>query len=138
MHDDSQHHTPLIVKLEYQEGEAVDTVDAPEWFLEYLRGNGVHTHAKLPTEWLHIFATSFKQLEHFTRHLKFGEIQKGLWVSWPKKGSGIHTNLSEQDVRDIILPRGWVNIKVCSIDDSWSALKFVRRAETNQTPHSDA
>ena len=85
MHDDSQHHTPLIVKLEYQEGEAVDTVDAPEWFLEYLRGNGVHTHAKLPTEWLHIFATSFKQLEHFTRHLKFGEIQKGLWVSWPKK-----------------------------------------------------
>lgn len=128
-----EQHTPLIQKLGYLEGEAVDTVDAPEWFLEYLRGNGVHTHAKLPAEWLHIFATSFKQLEHFMRHLKLNEIEKGLWISWPKKGSGIHTNLSEQDLRDIVLPHGWVDVKVCAIDDTWSALKFVRRTEDKKS-----
>lgn len=129
MHDDTTQHTPLIQKLGYAPNEAVDTVDAPEWFLEYLRGNGVHTHAKLPTEWLHIFATSHKQLEHFMRHLKFNEIQKGFWISWPKKGSGIHTKLSEQDLRDIVLPHNWVDVKVCAVDDTWSALKFVRRTD---------
>jgi hypothetical protein len=119
--------TPLIEKLGYAAGEAVDTVDAPEWFLEYLRGNGVHTHAKLPTEWLHMFMTRREQTEHFMRHLKFNEIQKGLWISWPKKGSGIHSDLTDQDLRDMLTAYDWVDVKVCSIDDAWSALKFVRR-----------
>lgn len=123
-----QHDKPLIEKLGYLPEEAVDTVDAPEWFLEYLRGNGVHTHAKLPTEWLHMFMTNRYQLEGFMQHLKLNEIQKGIWISWPKKSSAIHTDITEQVLRDIILPYGWVDIKVCSIDDSWSALKFVRRA----------
>jgi hypothetical protein len=122
--DNPQH---LIQKLGYQHDEAVDTVDAPDWFLEYLRGNGVHTHAKLPTEWLHMFMTNREQTEHFLRHLKFNEIQKGLWVSWPKKDSGVHGDITEQDLRDLILPYGWVDTKVCSIDDTWSALLFVRR-----------
>jgi hypothetical protein len=117
----------LIDKLGYAPGEAVDTVDAPEWFLEYLRGSGIHTHAKLPTEWMHIFMTRREQTEHFLRHLKFNEIQKGLWASWPKKGTGIHADITDQDLRDLMLPYGWVDVKVCAIDDTWSALKFVRR-----------
>jgi hypothetical protein len=125
MHTDTD--KPLIEKLGYLPGEAVDTVDAPEWFLEYLRGNDVHTHAKLPAEWLHMFMTRREQTERFMRHLKFNEIQKGLWISWPKKSSGVHTDISEQDLRDIVLPYDWVDIKVCAIDDTWSALKFVRR-----------
>jgi len=120
-------HTPLIQKLGYLSGEAVDTFEAPEWFLEYLRGNGVHTHAKLPTEWLHLFMTDRTRLDHFLRHLKFNEIQKGMWISWPKKSSSVHTDISEQDLRDLVLPYGWVDVKVCSIDDTWSGLKFVRR-----------
>lgn len=122
-----EHDTPLIEKLGYAPGEAVDTVDAPDWFLEYLRGNGVHTHAKLPTEWLHMFMTNREQTEHFMRHLKFNEIEKGLWVSWPKKGSGIHSDLNDQAIRDIVLPYDWVDVKVCAIDDTWSGLLFVRR-----------
>lgn len=127
MHTDNDR--PLIEKLGYLPEEAVDTVDAPEWFLEYLRGNGVHTHAKLPAEWLHMFMTRREQTEHFMKHLKFNEIQKGLWISWPKKSSGVHTDISEQDLRDIVLPYDWVDIKVCAIDDTWSALKFVRRVQ---------
>jgi hypothetical protein len=123
----SEPHTPLIQKLGYLSGEAVDTFEAPDWFLEYLRGNDVHTHAKLPTEWLHLFVTDRNRLDHFLRHLKFNEIQKGVWISWPKKSSGIHSDISEQDLRDLVLPYGWVDVKVCSIDDTWSGLKFVRR-----------
>jgi hypothetical protein len=118
---------PLIEKLGYVPNEAVDTVDAPEWFLEYLRGNDVHTHAKLPTEWMHLFMTDRERLSHFMLHLKFNEIQKGFWISWPKKKSGLQTNITEQDLRDIVLPYGWVDVKVCSIDERWSGLKFVRR-----------
>ena len=118
---------PLIEKLGYQPGEAVDTVDAPEWFLEYLRGNGVHTHAKLPSEWLHMFMTQRERTEHFMAHLKFNEIQKGLWVSWPKKKSGVRTDITDQALRDIILPYGWVDVKVCAVDEVWSGLLFVRR-----------
>ena len=123
----TEHDKPLIEKLGYAPNEAVDTVDAPDWFLEYLRGNGVHTHAKLPTEWLHMFMTQREQTEHFMKHLKFNEIQKGLWISWPKKSSGIHADITEQNLRDIVLPYGWVDVKVCAVDDTWSALKFVRR-----------
>lgn len=120
---------PLIEKLGYVAGEAVDTVDAPEWFLEYLRGNGIHTHAKLPAEWLHMFMTKREQTERFMVHLKFNEIQKGLWISWPKKSSGLHSDITEQDLRDIVLPYGWVDVKVCSIDGIWSGLKFVERKQ---------
>lgn len=121
-----EHDKPLIQKLGYLPDEAVDTVDAPEWFLEYLRGNGVHTHAKLPAEWLHLFMTDRDRLAHFMEHLKFNEIQKGIWISWPKKASGQQTNITEQSLRDIVLPYGWVDIKVCAIDEGWSGLKFVR------------
>jgi len=124
MHADDQ---SLIEKLGYQKSEAVDTVDAPEWFLEYLRGNDVHTHAKLPTEWLHMFMTRRERTEHFLLHLKFNEIQKGLWISWPKAGSGIHTDIDEEDVRHMFKRYDWIEDGFCKIDDTWNALKFIRQ-----------
>ncbi len=48
-----------------------------------------------------------------------------IWVSWPKKSSGIVTDLTDVVVRDTALPLGLVDIKVCAIDDTWSGLKFV-------------
>jgi hypothetical protein len=48
-----------------------------------------------------------------------------IWVSWPKKSSGVATDLSDAVVRDTALPLGLVDIKVCAIDDIWSGLKFV-------------
>ena len=50
-----------------------------------------------------------------------------LWVSWPKKASGVETDLSENIVRDIGLEAGLVDVKVCAVDETWSGLKFVRR-----------
>jgi hypothetical protein len=50
-----------------------------------------------------------------------------LWVSWPKKSSGVATDLTENNVRDIGLVAGLVDVKVCAVSEVWSGLKFVRR-----------
>ena len=52
-----------------------------------------------------------------------------MWVAWPKQSSGMTTDLTEQTFRDLLLPSGWVDVKVCAIDDTWSGLKFVLRKE---------
>jgi hypothetical protein len=66
-------------------------------------------------------------LHIFLDSIDLGDIEKGLWVSWPKKSSGVKTDLTEQAFRDAILPLGWVDTKVVAIDQTWSALKFLRR-----------
>jgi hypothetical protein len=53
-----------------------------------------------------------------------------LWVCWPKKSSGVKTDMTEDVVREVVLPEGWVDVKVCAVDDTWSGLKIVRRKET--------
>ena len=53
----------------------------------------------------------------------------GLWVAWPKKASGIVSDITEQTFRDLLLPTGWVDNKVCAIDDTWSGLRFVLRTD---------
>jgi hypothetical protein len=115
-------HENLLHKLGYQPNEAVDTVDAPEWFLEYLRGNGVHAHAKLPTHWMHLFMTQHEQLHHFLEHAKLREVERGFWVSWPKDGRDIDA----QQITRIVTSFGWVVAGECDIDDEWKALKFTR------------
>jgi hypothetical protein len=52
-----------------------------------------------------------------------------IWVGWPKKASKVPTDITEDVWRDMILPTGWVDVKVCAIDDIWSGLKFVLRKE---------
>ena len=52
-----------------------------------------------------------------------------LWISWPKQSSGHATDLTEDALREVILPLGLVDVKVCAVDDTWSALKFVRRLQ---------
>jgi hypothetical protein len=75
-----------------------------------------------------LFAKSKKPLE-----TRFDEVAKvvapagSFWVCWPKKTSGVLSDLDENIVRAVGLNRGWVDIKVCAIDDIWSGLKFVTR-----------
>ena len=52
-----------------------------------------------------------------------------IWVSWPKKSSGLPTDITENTLREDLLPSGWVDVKVCAIDRTWSGLKFVLRKE---------
>ena len=52
-----------------------------------------------------------------------------MWVAWPKKASKVATDITEDVVRELLLPTGWVDNKVCAIDDTWSALRFALRRE---------
>jgi len=52
-----------------------------------------------------------------------------VWVAWPKKASGIPTDMTDHAVRDVVLPTGWVDVKVCAIDDTWSGLRCVLRKD---------
>ena len=79
---------------------------------------------------VHWFATSSKDLES-----GIGEVAKGLkpdgalWISWPKRASKVATDITEDVLREVILPTGLVDIKVCAVDEVWSGLKFMFRKE---------
>ena len=77
---------------------------------------------------IHVFTTRKSDLEASFPHLKqiLGR-QHALWISWPKRASGMETDLTEDVVRTTGLLGGLVDVKVCAIDDTWSGLKFVYR-----------
>jgi hypothetical protein len=52
-----------------------------------------------------------------------------LWISWPKRASGVATDIAEQTLRDVVLPTGWVDVKVAAVDATWSGLRFALRRE---------
>jgi hypothetical protein len=118
---------PLTAKLGFKAGETVMVFNPPDWLEAELQKKAVRAVKTLPATWVHGFFTRRVQLTAFLRSLDFNNIEKGLWVSWPKKTSNIPTDLSEHTFRDTILPLGWVDIKVAAIDDTWSGLKFTRR-----------
>ena len=55
-----------------------------------------------------------------------------LWISWPKQASRVATDVTENVIRDVALPLGVVDVKVCAVDDTWSGLKLVRRLENRR------
>lgn len=77
---------------------------------------------------VHIFATKKVDLAKHLRALRNVITQDGMvWVSWPKKSSGVATNITEDTIRDVALPMGYVDIKVCAVTEVWSGLKLVIR-----------
>lgn len=88
---------------------------------------------------IHFFAAERKGLETEFPRLKKGLTRKGtLWVSWPKRSSGVKTDLNDRVVREIGLSNGLVDVKVAAIDETWSGLKFVHRTNQRQrTPKPD-
>ncbi len=82
--------------------------------------------AKAPLDMVHVFAIEAKGLAGKLRSHRAAIAPDGvIRVSWPKKASGVTTDLTDVVVRDTALPLGLVDIKVCAIDDVWSGLKFV-------------
>jgi hypothetical protein len=79
-------------------------------------------------DFVHFFSQSRHELEQRFPALKSGLATNGmLWIAWPKRSSGIATDLDESVVRKIGLAHGLVDMKVCAVDDTWSGLKFVYR-----------
>jgi hypothetical protein len=86
-------------------------------------------------EMAHIFVTRKTELARELSRLRGLLAQDGtIWVSWPKKASGVTTDVTEDTVREIALPLGLVDIKVCAVDATWSGLKLViRKSERRPT-----
>jgi len=112
-------------KLGIKDGAAVCVVKAPAGYLASL---GVKNGRKGPYGFVQLFAKSIKEVEMLFPVLKKRLEPHGmLWISWPKKTSGVATDLNENVIRDIGLKHGLVDVKVAAVDDTWSGLKFVYR-----------
>jgi Protein of unknown function (DUF3052) len=126
--------TPLAKKLGIQAGACVRAVDAPGNYarlLEPLPANVTFVEVKADQlDLVHIFTKSRTKLVKYLDDYKKQIKQNGsIWVSWPKKSSGMPSELTEDTIREVALPMGLVDVKVCAVDETWSGLKLVIRKE---------
>jgi hypothetical protein len=126
--------TPLAKKLGIKAGANVCLSHAPKHYggLVAPLPDGVRLVGRVSeaTDLIHIFVTRRKDLERALKStLKAMRPDAAVWVSWPKKSSGVATDVTEDTIRAVALPMGLVDIKVCAVDDVWSGLKLVVRKE---------
>jgi hypothetical protein len=125
--------TPLINKLGIKESFRVGLVNPPNGFekeLAPLPKNVTITvgHLSKSFDLILLFVDSQKALKKEFPKQALKLVENGmLWISWPKKASGVATDLSDNSVRQIGLDAGLVDVKVCAVNDIWSGLKFVYR-----------
>ena len=124
--------TPLAKKLGIKEGSRIALINAPENFQSELGElpDGVELMTR-PTKSLDIillFVLTERVLAREFSRLAEKLVTNGMiWIAWPKKSSGVTTDLSFERVQRIGLDVGLVDVKICAIDDTWSGLKFVYR-----------
>ena len=123
---------PLAAKLGYRAGTIAHVHDAPQDYRALLgelpEGVRFAASPSARTHLVHVFATSFDELARWLARVAPDLAPDAmLWVSWPKKASRVATDLSEDRVRELAFPLGLVDVKVCAVDATWSALKLVRR-----------
>jgi hypothetical protein len=126
--------TPLPKKLGIVAGARVAAVGAPDGFATTLGelpdGVCLRDQARGPLDVVVCFVTSRAELERRLPALHRALDPAGrLWIAWPKRSSGVETDMTEDMVREVALPRGLVDNKVCAIDDTWSGLQLVIRRE---------
>ena len=124
--------TPLAKKLGIKPASRVAFIAAPDGFARSLEGmpDGVQVmdSPRAPMDLIVVFVRSTKELRAaFARQAKLLAPAGMLWIGWPKKSSGVVTDVDENVVRAVGLGAGLVDVKVCAIDETWSGLKFVVR-----------
>ncbi len=129
--------TPLAKKLGIREGDRVALADPPaglDSLLAPLPASVVLLRRAVgPLDVAILFATRRAGLaRRFDRVARLLERNGGLWVCWPKRTSGVVTDLTEHVVREIGLAAGLVDNKVCAVDDTWSGLRFVYRLQDRE------
>jgi hypothetical protein len=108
------------------------TVNAPSeysaWLGDLPEGVRLVKNAQKPVEAAHVFASESLFLDATLSRLRNELKQDGfVWVSWPKKSARVLTDITEDTIREIALPLGFVDIKVCAVSEVWSGLKLVIR-----------
>lgn len=126
--------TPLVRKLGLKPASLARVINPPDNYPQLL------ADAPADVEWqegpagaldfVHFFTRQRAELAAFLPELREAIFPDGMiWVSWPKKASKVETDVTENTVREIALPLGLVDIKVCAVDEIWSGLKLVVRKE---------
>lgn len=126
--------TPLAKKLGIKEGFEVCLVNAPAHYSKLIEPlpADVRFAAKLAatTDVVHLFSVKKAELAKALTGCRAKLKPDGMiWVSWPKKAAKVPTDITEDTVRELALPMGLVDIKVCAVDEIWSGLKLVIRKE---------
>ena len=126
--------TPLAQKLGIKPGTKVASLSAPPGYKKLLAplpaGVSFTDKASVGANFVHFFVTERRALEKELKRLRGIVDDAGvLWISWPKKASGVTTDITEDVIRDACLPLGWVDVKVCAVDETWSGLKLMIRRE---------
>lgn len=126
--------TPLLGKLGVAAGTAIVAIGAPRHYAELLGplpvGARITTRVPRTPAFVHVFATSRATLSTHLQKLRTVIGADGVvWVSWPKKASAVATDITEDTIRQVALPLGFVDVKVCAVDATWSGLKLVIRRE---------
>jgi DUF3052 family protein len=126
--------TPLARKLGFRPGTRAAFVAAPEGFADLLgelpEGVAVRRALRGPLDLVVCFVTARRDLERRLTALRAALDPAGmLWVAWPKRASGVETDMTEDVVREVALPTGLVDTKVAAIDATWSGLRLVIRKE---------
>ena len=130
--------TPLAQKLGIKPGSKLCTVAAPGHYDELLAPlpEGVQRVRKIDdADVAHFFLTSRARMEKDLR-AAVAKMQPdaAIWISWPKKAAKVATDITEDTIREVALPLGLVDIKVCAVDETWSGLKLVIRKELRKPP----
>ncbi len=126
--------TPLIKKLGIKPFTRALFVGAPKNYGQFLgplpEGVSVVTARRGHLDFVHLFTTRRAELKKALPKMMAAIFPDGvIWVSWPKKVSKVETDITEDVIRDVALPLGLVDIKVCAVDETWSGLKLVVRKE---------
>ena len=124
--------TPLAKKLGIKPGSRVLLAGAPSNYRELLEPlpDGVTFVPRLSesTDLVHFFSAKKAALAKALRAYRPKLAPAGVvWVSWPKKSANVPTDITESTIRELALPLGFVDIKVCAVDETWSGLKLVIR-----------
>ena len=126
--------TPLAKKLGIKPGAVMYVSHPPSGYFDWLSPLPENIQVKLrpigTCDFLHAFVTTDAAFKKEFLLLKNHLHRNGmLWISWPKKASGVNTDLDGNKIRNFGLQNGLVDVKVCAVDETWSALKFVFRLE---------
>ena len=124
--------TPLVKKLGIREAMRVVVLNRPAGYEELLGAlpdrASIASQARDGTAFVHLFVKSAADLGATLKRLRTTIASDGvIWVSWPKRSSKVTTDVTEDVIRAIALPMGFVDIKVCAVNDVWSGLKLVIR-----------
>lgn len=127
--------TPLVRKLGFRAPLRVWLAGAPReyaaWLGELPAGVVLASRPAASVAAAHVFVTRRADLAERLARLRRTLVPDGFaWVSWPKKSSGVASEVTEDTIRELALPLGFVDVKVCAVSDVWSGLKLViRRSE---------